>query len=311
MTVARHAYPKFSARLKQAAIALFGLMAASAAAGAQSAAPEPPTPPGAPATPSVYEPQGTGKHLAVVELFTSQGCSSCPPADQLIADLTARKDVLPITLPITYWDKLGWKDTLARPVNTERQMAYAKRTKKGRVYTPQMIIDGYFQAVGSRRHDVIEKIARSHQAAAKGDIKRVPLSLIVGERSVTVYAGAASSAQMTDGFSEATVWLFPFSRMEMVHIGAGENRGRSVRYSHVVKNIIDLGRWRGAQAEYAHDLSEHDAGAYGYAAILQSGSYGPVMGAAWVAKSARMIAPTAPSPEPALGAAPLYVTLPR
>jgi len=96
----------------------------------------------------------------VVELFTSQGCSSCPPADALLGRLSERRDVLAMSLPITYWDMLGWKDTLASPANTARQKAYAAAMGKGGVYTPQIVVDGVSDVVGSREADVDAAIAK-------------------------------------------------------------------------------------------------------------------------------------------------------
>src|SRR5579872_1586982 len=103
---------------------------------------------------------GSNRRPVVVELFTSQGCSSCPPADALLGRLSQRRDVLAISLPITYWDMLGWKDTLANESNTRRQKAYARVLGRGGVYTPQMIIDGVDDVVGSREADVETAIAR-------------------------------------------------------------------------------------------------------------------------------------------------------
>ena len=93
---------------------------------------------------------GGGVRPVVVELFTSQGCSSCPPADALLGRLAKRTDVIALSLPITYWDMLGWKDTLASEANTRRQKAYAAVMGHGAVYTPQIIVDGVLDVVGGR-----------------------------------------------------------------------------------------------------------------------------------------------------------------
>ncbi|MEM1138800.1 MAG: DUF1223 domain-containing protein, partial [Pseudomonadota bacterium] len=107
----------------------------------------------------------------VVELYTSQGCSSCPPADRFAGDLAKRDDCLPLTLSVDYWDYLGWKDTLASPDNTKRQTNYNHALMNGRLYTPQMVIQGYTHEVGSRRHKVAEKIRKAKFEAAP----RIPI----------------------------------------------------------------------------------------------------------------------------------------
>ena len=116
--------------------------------------------------------QAGGKRLVVVELYTSQGCSSCPPADALLGRLADRKDVLAMSLPVTYWDMLGWKDTLASETNTHRQKAYAVMMGRGNVYTPQMIVDGVSDVVGSREAAVDAAIA-----ARQADMIAVPVML--------------------------------------------------------------------------------------------------------------------------------------
>src|SRR5258708_17980231 len=103
---------------------------------------------------------GSMRRPVVVELFTSQGCSSCPPADELLGRLSQRRGVLALSLPITYWDMLGWKDTLASEANTRRQKAYARALGRGGVYTPQIIVDGVTDVVGSREAEVAAAIAR-------------------------------------------------------------------------------------------------------------------------------------------------------
>src|SRR5262245_31208495 len=100
----------------------------------------------------------TGVRPVVVELFTSQGCSDCPSADQMVIELAKRKDVIALSFPITYWDMLGWKDTFASPPNTKRQQAYAKAMNRSGVYTPQMVVDGVVDVVGNQRERVLAAI---------------------------------------------------------------------------------------------------------------------------------------------------------
>ena len=115
---------------------------------------------------------GDGPRPVVVELYTSQGCSSCPQADAFLGQLALRKDILALSLPITYWDMLGWKDTLASKANTDRQKAYAATLGRGGVYTPQMIVDGVNDIVGSRESAVASAIA-----GREGDMQTVPVVL--------------------------------------------------------------------------------------------------------------------------------------
>lgn len=229
---------------------------------------------------SPYRPQGGAVPPVVVELFTSQGCSSCPPADEFLAELAERDDVLALTFPITYWDELGWPDTLASPANTQRQMLYAKRTRKGRVYTPQMIIDGVFQAVGSRRDDVLGKIASRLAAVGEG----LPIRISVADTHVEVNLPRVPPPTGAEP-RQATVWLFPLSRLERVDIEGGENVGRAIAYAHVVRNIVKLGTWTGEEARLSHELSPADTGLYAYATVVQADTVGPVLGAGWVARA--------------------------
>jgi hypothetical protein len=143
---------------------LSGLAATLLAAAVASAAPPPPAPPlpPMPATPVLapMPPGHPGQRPVLVELFTSQGCASCPPADELLGRLATRPDVIAVTLPVTYWDMLGWRDTLASERNTQRQKAYAQAMGRGGVYTPQVIVDGTADVVGSREGDVEAAIAK-------------------------------------------------------------------------------------------------------------------------------------------------------
>jgi hypothetical protein len=254
-----------------------------------------------------YRQEGRGPRPVVVELYTSQGCASCPPADQITAELTERDDVLPLTFPVDYWDYLGWHDTLARPQNAQRQIAYARRSQSGRVFTPQMVIDGTYSAIGSRRAEVLARIAARQAAvvAAPG----VPVRIAVNGDEVSVSLPTVQ-ARLAQPGAKASVWLFPFGKVDMVHITGGENRGRSVRYSRVVRDIVMMGEWTGKAATFEHALAEHERGQFGYAVLVQDGGNGPVIAAAWVGDQRRM-APNLPMPEPPIRADPLLVNLPQ
>jgi hypothetical protein len=253
-----------------------------------------------------YAQQDKDRRLVVVELFTSQGCSSCPPADRLQAELATRNDVLALTFPVDYWDYLGWRDTLATPANSERQVEYAQRSQSGRVFTPQMIVDGRGSVVGSRRQDVLSEITKERSDAQT----TVPLSIEVKDGKVFVSVPNAHDALKGAETHSATLWLFPFSKTDIVQIAGGENRGRSMIYAHVVHDQIGLGQWSGEAATFEHTLSGNDRDTFGYAAILQDDKVGPVIGAAWAADTDRM-QPAPMAPEPTVAADPLVADLPR
>jgi hypothetical protein len=268
-----------------------------------------------------YQQDVKGPRPVVVELYTSQGCASCPPADQVLAELADRKDVLTLTFPVDYWDYLGWSDTLARPPNAQRQVAYARRTQAGRVFTPQIVIDGVYSAVGSKRADVLNRIAARqaqilarqaalHARASAQHARAVAdfgLRIAIEGEEVKVSL-PADEARIAQARPKAAVWLFPFGKTDMVHITAGENRGRSVRYTHVVRNVVMLGEWNGKAATFEHTLTDHDRGQYGYAVIVQEDGVGPVVAASWAGDQDRM-GRSVPRPEPRIVADPLLVNI--
>jgi hypothetical protein len=186
----------------------------------------------APATAAAADPAAP----VVVELFTSQGCDSCPPADALLGELAARGDVLPLGFHVTYWDRLGWRDTLGAEAHTQRQHAYASQHGEARVYTPQMVIGGAVDAVGSDRRRVLAAIELVRERIA-------PVALAV--------EGAGDAARLRlpagAGDGEATVWLVAFDRAHDVAIARGENAGRTVRYHNVVRDFEKLGIWTGGE----------------------------------------------------------------
>ena len=206
----------------------------------------------------------------VVEFFTSQGCSSCPPSDRLAAKLAKEPDLLVIQRPVTYWDRLGWKDTLGKSANTELQRAYARRTLKGRngVYTPQAVVNGAAGVVGSRESDLRQLIAvtRAGGNAPQIKIARKP----DGSAEVMVMGGSASDAQ---------VKLVGLDRSETVKVGRGENGGRTLSYTNIWKGERMLGTLMGGSASYMVDGSDRSiAGANSYAIVIRQGSAGKVLG---------------------------------
>jgi hypothetical protein len=212
---------------------------------------------------------GDGRPV-VVELFTSQGCSSCPPADALLDELAKQSGVLALSFHIDYWDYIGWKDPFASPQYTERQRDYAAKLGLRYVYTPQMVIDGRHDAVGSNRGDVTRAI---QQAAGTAPVVAVSLDDTEGGRAI-LSAGEAPSGG-------ATVWLVAFDDGHDTPVARGENRGRDLHNSNVVRELRALGTWTGEAKTFPLDFqAERAEGRGGCAIIVQQGRGGPVLGAA-------------------------------
>jgi hypothetical protein len=212
---------------------------------------------------------------AVVELFTSQGCSSCPPADEFLRELAVRDDVLVLSLPVDYWDYLGWKDTLAQPAFTARQRAYAGARNDKQVYTPQMIVNGLKPIVGSDRPKIEGVVAKSVNNGA------LSVTVAASETASTVTIEVGPSA---GGVSSAEVWLLPVARAREVAIGRGENKGRTITYSNVVRGMVKLGDWSGQPARFEVPASSaHPGDADAYVVLVQAAEDakpGPILGAA-------------------------------
>lgn len=172
---------------------------------------------------------------AVIELFTSQGCSSCPPADRLLAKIARRPGLIALSLPVDYWDRLGWKDTLAKHAFTERQTAYASVRGDGQVYTPQAVVNGREHTVGSQRAGIEAAIAETAPSL------RVPVSVARSGDDIQVSVGAG-----TPPAADATILLLPLLDAREVAIGRGENAHRTVTYTNIVRDIVPIGTWRGA-----------------------------------------------------------------
>jgi hypothetical protein len=211
----------------------------------------------------------------LLELFTSQGCSSCPPADRLAEQLARDPALVVISRPVTYWDRLGWKDTLARETNTELQRAYASAGLAGQngIYTPQLVIDGSFGAVGSQEEAVRRGIAR-HGGKGASAIRVRDL-------------GAKGFAVGIDGTTARTAELVLVAarRKTEVAIAHGENSGRAVRYTNVLKDEQSLMAWEGGQAGLVIGPDRlRVAGADSYALVLREPDGGKVLAARWLAQ---------------------------
>ncbi len=212
---------------------------------------------------------------AVVELFTSQGCSSCPPADKLLGKFAKRDDVIALTFPVDYWDYLGWKDTLASPAFSARQRAYAKARGDGEVYTPQVVVDGVTHAVGSRPSEIRQAIYRSKKKLRNA---RVPLKMRAKGDTLIITVGDAPEGASV---KPATIWLALVKKSETVKISRGENRGRTITYHQVVRDMTPIGHWTGKRVVIRlpkHHLQNSDAD--GCIVLLQQDTAGPVLAAA-------------------------------
>jgi hypothetical protein len=207
----------------------------------------------------------------VVELFTSQGCSSCPPADKVLADLAKVPGVVTLSLPIDYWDYIGWKDTLATPANTQRQKGYALGRGDGQVYTPQAVVNGVTHIVGSERAAIDGALSTS---IARNGAMTVPVDLTITDGKIAIAVGA------TDTPRKASVWLIETIPSKTIAIGRGENRGRELTYTSVVRKMTKIGDWTGTPMHY-DQMARLDAEAY--VVLLQAEGDkgpGPILGAA-------------------------------
>jgi hypothetical protein len=216
---------------------------------------------------------------AVIELFTSQGCSSCPAADKLLGEMAKDPSLIPLSLSIDYWDYLGWKDTLALAGHANRQKAYSHVRGDRDVYTPQVVVNGVAQALGNDREAIAHAIVQSHHNAA---VLSVPVTLKVEDGQIL----AAAPAGKSEGAS-AEVWLCPFSKAVQVAIGRGENTGRTVTYHNVVRRWVKLGTWTGKAEAWSIPVADvKTATIDGVAVIMQSGTAaapGAMLGAAMAA----------------------------
>jgi hypothetical protein len=207
-----------------------------------------------------------GDTPVVVELFTSQGCSSCPPADKLFHDLAARDDIIALALHVDYWDYIGWKDAFAVPAHTARQKAYAAAAGTRSIYTPQMIVDGRARVVGSNAMAVVDAIMASKARPSPVDLK-------ISRTGETL----AVEAEMTGAARPCVVHLVRYSPERAVEILRGENAGRHMVYANVAQDWQVLMRWDGEKplrttAEVPGDLP--------VVVLIQADGHGPILAGA-------------------------------
>ena len=209
-----------------------------------------------------------------MELFTSQGCSSCPPADALLARLRDQENLIAITYNVDYWDYLGWQDSLARPEFSDRQKAYAKARADAEVYTPQLVVNGRFQVAGNDEDEVRAAIAKARQSP-------LPVALSLQHEGDALVIDAGSGAGRG-----ASLLLVPYTEEVPVKITRGENEGQAVTYHHVARRLIPAGLWQGTPVRVtlpAGDIMGEKPCAC--VALLQAEAGGPILGAAHIGSS--------------------------
>jgi len=218
-------------------------------------------------------PAAAKERPVVVELFTSQACPNCPPAHDLLLDLAEREDILALSWPVDYWDFMGWEDTLAKPAHTERQRAYNRALGEPGVYTPEIVVDGRRDVVGSRRGEVVQAIRDSKTSGPPA------------YRLELMEEGAYCLVDLFDSEIEGpvTVRAVWYAERANVDIQGGSNQGESLPYVNVVKASREIGRWDGGRRTLKIPLEEgKEYGADYLAVLLEREAGGPILGAATI-----------------------------
>ena len=208
----------------------------------------------------------------IVELFTSQGCSSCPPADAFLETLKNKPGIVALSYHVDYWDYLGWRDTLGSPEYSQRQYDYAKSRGDSNVYTPQMIINGGSHFVGSQTSKVSAGIA---EARASYGAQWVDIAMSDNKTDIMIDIAAGGPTK------KATLWLMAFAPSISTDIKKGENAGKFIAYHNVVRKMVPAGMWHGEAAKIVlprESVIPEDC--KGWVALLQDGKVGSVIGAA-------------------------------
>lgn len=216
--------------------------------------------------PAVKKASAASAQPVVIELFQSQGCSSCPPANAALNALADRNDVIALSYAVTYWDKLGWKDKFADPAFTQRQYDYQSALKARSVYTPQIVLNGTKAIVGSGDGELNRAVKAMHPVSATPSIVRVKNGVLIG-------AGKRATAK-----TKATVWLVHYDpRTHDVAIRAGENGGRTLPHRNIVRQFIKLGDWTGNEASFKLPAAKNSA--LKTVILVQSGTAGAILSA--------------------------------
>ena len=216
-----------------------------------------------------------GQSKVLIELFTSQGCSSCPRADALLPTFIARKDVIAISMSVDYWDYLGWRDTFGQAKFTKRQHSYASQFGVGHVYTPQIVVDGRTHHNGADEDAIEAMIEKRLEARAKNPA--VALDVETKDGTLIISVGGMKKANPA---KKATLWMALLSKEKRVKIRRGENRGEHLAYHNVVRKLTPIGHWSGEQMTVKLP-KKHIEGrdVDGCVILLQDGDGGPIVSA--------------------------------
>jgi hypothetical protein len=227
---------------------------------------------------AIIRPAHAADPRAVVELFTSQGCSSCPPADKIIGELAKDPSVIALSMPIDYWDYLGWKDTLADARFSARQRAYSRMRGDRDVYTPQAVVNGSVHVIGSDRAGIEGAI---DDTTMTGSAMSVPVTMSIVGRQINVSVAASRAPSAAHG----EIWICSVSKAVPIAIGRGENSGREITYHNVVRNLLKVGDWNGSSGSWSVPLENVAGEGVDAAAVyVQDGSRdkpGSMLGAAY------------------------------
>jgi hypothetical protein len=226
--------------------------------------------------PANLEPSQPAPIRAVVELFTSQGCSSCPPADTLLKTLADDPSIMALTLPVDYWNYLGWKDTFASSRNSDRQRSYAKARGDGSIYTPQVVVNGIQHVNGASKAEIENAIGTTSKSLGPD---RIPVRFWQENNTLNIATGGAQPGHPVE---EATIWFGVVQTSGTVDVTQGENKGKSLTYTNIVRELTPIGLWKGQPMQIqiprgAVMLAETQKSVV----LIQEGRAGPIIGAAW------------------------------
>jgi hypothetical protein len=208
----------------------------------------------------------TPSRPVVLELFTSQGCSSCPPAEAYLGQLSTRPDVIALAFHVDYWDDQGWRDRFALHQSVERQDIYARNLHRPTVYTPQLVIDGRVDAIGADSRAVANALQEARS--------NVPLTVSLHNAALVVDISAQPQSTACD------VWLVPYLRHARSAISRGENAGRNLEEFNIVREVRALGAWNGAAQAFTIPVASLPADSTDVAVLIQPKGQGPIIGAA-------------------------------
>lgn len=214
--------------------------------------------------------------VTVVELFTSQGCPACPRADKLLGELTERDDILALSFHVDYWDYYGWADPFASKAYSQRQQRYLDQRSVPYVYTPQIVVDGRWQASGNKPAEVLEHIVAARRQA--DDQVRVQVERI-SDTEIRLQIPETDPRYR----GESDIMIVRFDDKHVTEVTRGENRGKTIVNHHVVRMMRPLARWNGERVDFVLSLQELDGADPAYCAILvQEHGQGRILGAAWL-----------------------------